>query len=61
MKINKKMIEEDSPEYRRMAISAAISYCPPIYPCADCGAPAIDGHCCGRCGSDDPRNGEAKR
>ena len=58
MKTNKKMLEEDSSEYRKMAISTAFNYCPLIYPCADCGGPVVTGYCCCRCGSADHRDGE---
>lgn len=42
-------------EYQRKANQLALSYCPPIYPCADCGNPVVDGYCCGFCGSNNPR------
>ena len=51
-------IEPDSKAYQSWRLKIALDYCPPIYPCADCGAPAVKGYCCCRCDSVDPRDGE---
>jgi hypothetical protein len=41
-------------EFRRAMIAKAIGFCPPIYPCANCGWPVITGYCCLYCGSTRP-------
>lgn len=43
--------------WSQLAFEVALGYCPPIYPCADCGGPVIKGYCCQRCGSDEPETG----
>ena len=58
MSENLRFIEHDSTAYRNMRVAIAVSYCPPIYPCADCGGPTITGYSCTRCGSVDPLHGE---
>ena len=50
-----KKITPYSEEYSKMAYGLLKSRCPPIYPCATCGAPVVTGYCCGNCGSRDPR------
>lgn len=45
----------------RDANALARARVPPIYPCADCGNPVVDGYCCGRCGSRDPKTEGAEK
>lgn len=45
-------------EYEREANHLAREYCPPIYPCAKCGHPVIDGYCCAFCGDSNPQSKE---
>lgn len=52
--IKPRRIKEDSRTYNRMKMEEALSYCPPIKPCRDCGAPVIDGFRCWRCKSYNP-------
>lgn len=40
--------------YRQREFQTALSYAPPIYPCAKCGSPVADGCVCGWCGDADP-------
>jgi len=49
------MIDKNSDEYKRAAISLAFSYCPRIYPCAKCGHPVVDGYCCDGCNDSNPK------
>jgi len=49
-----RMMQYGSKLYEQWSKSVAISFCPPMYPCVDCGAPYISGYCCTRCGSSDP-------
>jgi hypothetical protein len=37
-------------QFRKAAIEAALSFCPPILPCGKCGWPAVKGYCCNHCG-----------
>jgi hypothetical protein len=53
-------IEPHSPEYERLANAEARSRVQ-MYPCADCGGPVINGYCCERCGSTNPRTPSADR
>jgi hypothetical protein len=46
--------------WERAADEVARAFCPPIYPCADCGGPVVDGYCCTRCGSSSPQEGTKK-
>ena len=41
--------------WERLANEVARIYCPPIYACATCGYPVVDGYCCTKCGSANPR------
>jgi hypothetical protein len=41
-------------EYRDAEARLAISYCPTIHPCGECGWPVIYGYCCTHCGSGRP-------
>lgn len=36
------------------AYSLAMSYCPPIKACRECGHPVVIGYCCGTCESMNP-------
>lgn len=36
-------------------LAVALNFCPPIYRCADCNRYVVDGYCCNKCGSVDPR------
>jgi len=47
-------IKSDTVKWKKMANELARSFCPPIYPCKECGYPVIQGYCCGACGSDSP-------
>ena len=47
-----------SDEWDRAAGRLAISYCPRIKECRDCGAPCIDGQCCTFCGASRRRASE---
>lgn len=42
--------------YREAALALALSCCPAIYPCANCGWPVMDGYCCQTCGSGSPED-----
>ncbi len=43
-----------SPLWERAASNEARNFAPTIKPCADCGAPTVDGYCCTFCGSSEP-------
>jgi hypothetical protein len=51
--MEEKMIR-NSKEYEKAKASLAISFCPQIYPCKNCGYPVITGYCCTNCKSFDP-------
>jgi hypothetical protein len=53
------MIDPNSKEFAEMAGNLARHFCPPIYPCCDCGGPVVTGYRCTRCGCTDPS--ETKR
>lgn len=53
-----KMLKAYTPEWEKQANIQARSYCPPIYPCKECGYPVIQGYCCNNCGCSDPSKGE---
>lgn len=53
----RKITNPDGALYRKLAIEKALSWCPPIYPCNECGGPVVDGYTCGRCGNDNPVRG----
>ena len=46
--------ERYSDEWDRAAGRLAMSFCPGIKECRDCGAPCINGYCCTFCGSQHP-------
>ena len=46
--------EYGSEEWHRDAGREAISFCPGVKPCRDCGAPVIRGYCCTYCRSVNP-------
>lgn len=48
------MDKPDKEVYRKEADKLARDFCPPIYPCKECGYPVINGYCCIYCGSTDP-------
>lgn len=39
----------DGRAYRRALLDVALSYCPPIRPCPDCGYPQVQGYLCWQC------------
>lgn len=41
--------------WEKEATELAVSWCPPIHPCKDCGHPVIEGYCCSFCKSSMPR------
>jgi hypothetical protein len=48
-------------QYERRVASIAKQFAPPIYACAHCRWPVIDGYCCNTCGSSDPRSPQGAR
>jgi hypothetical protein len=41
--------------WEQLANEVARTFAPEINPCANCGYPVVDGYCCNRCGTDDPK------
>ena len=52
--MTKKVRRRGVRQYRLAALQEAVTFCPPIYPCKDCGWPVVNGYCCTTCGSSDP-------
>ena len=55
-----KSIKPYTRKWEKEAMELALSFCPPIHPCANCGHPVLQGYCCGYCGSDTPNERRAK-
>ena len=49
-----KRVEPYTPGWEKKANSIARDFCPPIFACADCGNPFINGYCCSFCGTYNP-------
>ena len=47
-------IKSTTLKWQKLAGQLALSYCPKIYACKECGYPVIVGYCCETCGSNDP-------
>ena len=47
-------VELNEKEWNEEAGQVARDFCPPIYPCAKCGHPVVNGYCCTFCGEVDP-------
>ena len=48
-------MDRNSPQWERKANELARCFAPSIHACVDCGGPVINGYCCERCGSTNPR------
>lgn len=45
-------MHRDSRDYQEAKLEIALSFAPPIRPCAECGYPVAKGYVCHRCGHD---------
>jgi hypothetical protein len=54
-KVKKYPLKPHSAAWEKEARKLALSLAPDIISCKDCGAPVVEGYCCGHCGSTSPR------